>query len=73
MKLCLDQETVDKLKPLSVTHENTLIYSALKSSMDNNEMLRNLLEESANTIDKQTKTIQELTDIIHMLQRKFYV
>jgi hypothetical protein len=73
MELSLDQETVDRLKPLSVTHENTLIYSALKSSMDNNEQLRKSLEEAADTIDKQTDLIQNLMEVIHELQRRFYV
>ena len=59
MELCLDQATIAKLRPLDVTHQNSLLYASLKQCMKNNEELRQALVEAAETIDKLTAKLIE--------------
>ena len=54
-----DQETIVSLKPLSVTHENSKLYSMLKQCMANNEELRQALVDAAETISKLTEKLIE--------------
>lgn len=54
---CPDLETIDNLRPLSVGHENSKLYSMLKQCMTNNEELRQALVDAAETIDKLTEKL----------------
>ena len=54
---CQDLETIDNLRPLSVGHENSKLYSMLKQCMTNNEELRQALVDAAETIDKLTEKL----------------
>ena len=45
--------------PLTINHETTQIYSALKQCMANNAMLREALNEAAETIETLTKALNE--------------
>ena len=45
--------------PLTVNHETSKIYSALKQCMANNAMLREALNEAAETIETLTKALNE--------------
>ena len=45
--------------PLTINHETTQIYSALKQCMANNAMLREALNEAAETIKTLTKALNE--------------
>lgn len=59
-------ETIDNLRPKTVTHENSMLWASLRQCMEHNEELRKSLLEAAEVITKQT-------DLIEELQRKFYV
>ena len=52
-----DQEIIVK-PPLTVNHETTQIYSALRQCMKNNQELRKALVEA-------TETIQQLTEALN--------
>mgnify|MGYP000415020704 CR=1 FL=1 len=54
---CPDLATIDNLRPLSVSHENSKLYAMLKQCMANNEELRQALIEAAETIEQLTKRI----------------
>ena len=56
-----DLATLAELKPLSVSHENSKLYSMLKQCMTNNEELRQALVDAAETIDKLTEKLIEST------------
>ena len=45
--------------PLTVNHETTQIYSALKQCMANNAMLREALNEAAETIKTLTEKLND--------------
>lgn len=60
MEPCLDQATLDSLKPITVNHHNSLLYDSLRQCMANNDELRKALLESAETIEKQIKLIEYL-------------
>lgn len=45
--------------PLTVNHETSQIYSALRQCMSNNAMLRQALNEAAETIKLLTKKLNE--------------
>jgi len=59
MELSKDQATIAELRPLSVGHENSKLYSMLKQCMANNEELRQALVDAAETIDKLTEKLLE--------------
>lgn len=52
-------EIIANLRPRTVDHENTKLYSMLKQCMANNEELRQALVEAAETIDKLTAKLLE--------------
>jgi len=54
---CPDLATIDNLRPLSVSHENSKLYAMLKQCMSNNEELRQALVDAAETIDKLTEKL----------------
>lgn len=56
---CQDQATIAAVKPLTVNHENSKLYSMLKQCMRNNEELRQALLEAAETIEKLTQQLVE--------------
>lgn len=56
-----DQEIIVK-PPLTVNHETTQIYSALRQCMKNNQELRKALVEA-------TETIQQLTEALNASNR----
>lgn len=45
--------------PLTINHETTQIYSALKQCMANNAMLREALNEAAETIKTLTEKLND--------------
>lgn len=50
-------ETIDK--PLTVNHETSKLYSALRQCMQNNQELRDALLDAAETIEKLTEKLNE--------------
>lgn len=46
-------------RPLTVNHENSKLYSALKQCMENNAELRMALVESAEMIERLTQKLLE--------------
>lgn len=60
MEQSKDLETiVEDCKPLTCNHETTKMYSALKQCMANNELLRNALNEAAETIQLLTEKLND--------------
>ena len=53
----LDQETIEA--PLTVNHETSKLYSALRQCMQNNQELRNALVEATETIQQLTEALNE--------------
>ena len=51
-------ETIADLKPRTVTHENTKLYSMLKQCMETNHELRMALMEATETIEKLTQLLE---------------
>jgi len=58
MEPCKDQATIAELRPLSVTHENSKLYSMLKQCMTNNAELHNSLLDATETIYLLTKALE---------------
>ena len=54
-----DQETLVECAPLTWNLETGKIYSALKQCMANNQMLRDALNEAAETIQLLTEKLNE--------------
>lgn len=50
-------ETIDR--PLTVNHETSKLYSALRQCMQNNQELRDALLDAAETIEKLTEKLNE--------------
>lgn len=50
-------ETIDK--PLTVNHETSKLYSALRQCMQNNQELRDALLDAAETIEKLTEALSK--------------
>ena len=61
-----DQATIEDLRPLNVTHENSLLWASLKQCMENNKALREALSHT-------TKIIEQQTELIAELQHRYYV
>ena len=61
-----DQETIEDLRPKTVTHENSLLWASLKQCMENNAELRKSLLDAAEVITRQTELIEQL-------QHRYYV
>lgn len=54
-----EMATIAKLKPMTVNHENSKLYSMLKQCMTNNEELRQAMLEAAETIERLTKMLED--------------
>jgi hypothetical protein len=59
MEQLKDLETLAECTPLTWNHETSKIYSALKQCMSNNAMLREALNEAAETIKLLTEVVNE--------------
>ena len=59
----LKEVEINVKPPLTVNHETTQIYSALKQCMSNNAMLREALNEAAETIKVLTEKLNEQRDL----------
>lgn len=55
----LSKEAVTIVKPMTVNHENTKLYSMLKQCMANNAELHQSLLEAAEIIDLLTQALKE--------------
>lgn len=55
----LQEVEINVKPPLTVNHETSQIYSALRQCMTNNAMLREALNEAAETIELLTKQLNE--------------
>lgn len=55
----LKEVAINVEPPLTVNHETTKIYSALRQCMSNNAMLREALAEATETIELLTKALNE--------------
>lgn len=54
-----DLETIANTAPLTVNHETSKLYSALRQCMQNNQELRKALVEAAETIQILTEKLNE--------------
>lgn len=62
-----DQETIDKellqkLRPLTVDHNNSMLFDGLRSCMEKNANLHSLLAESQQQLLTAVETISKLTE-----------
>lgn len=53
-------ETIEDLRPRTVTHENSLLWASLSQCMENNLALRESLKEAQKTIEELTELVEKL-------------
>lgn len=53
----LDAEAIKKLRPITVGHDNSMLYDGLRSCMQRNAELQQTLLDSAQMIERLTKEL----------------
>ena len=55
----LDEEGIKRLRPITVGHDNSLLYDGLRSCMQRNAELQQALLDSAEMIERLTRELSE--------------